>query len=219
MTQPPPPPGPRPPEWQRPQVPPGGYQVPVGPVAERIPEDLPFVVRHSKLKRAALSVPIVLLLVLVLACAIGQLALPDDANSTSGDAVAVAFFTLCLLLIFGAAVTLQIALVTSGGPVLAASPAGLWIKTRPSRGQAIWLPWEGVERISRRRWGLERLLVVTPRDPRAEGNLGVFTAVDASLLKLFYGSGFTAPLTFADRRESEIMTAITQLSAGRVPIA
>jgi hypothetical protein len=33
--------------------------------------------------------------------------------------------------------------------------------------------------------------------------------------QLFFGSGFTATLNFADRSEQEIMTALAQLSAGR----
>ncbi|GAA2622096.1 hypothetical protein GCM10010399_61620 [Dactylosporangium fulvum] len=226
MTQPPNvpgnPPGPRPPAWQGPpRVPPGGYQVPPGPqapVVKRIPEDQPFVARPSVLKRLLVFGPVALVVVLAFTCPLALVLTTESPDSTSGDIVAVLAFAGCMLFVVAGAVSLQVFLITSGGPVLAAGPAGLWIKTRPTRGQAIWLPWESIERISRRRWALEKMVVVKPRDPRTEGNLGVFTAIDSSLLKVFYGSGFTATLNFADRGEHEIMAAIAQYSNGRTLI-
>ena len=38
------------------------------------------------------------------------------------------------------------------------------------------------------------------------------------MLKLFYGSGFTATLNFADRSEDEILAAVRRFSNGRAPI-
>jgi hypothetical protein len=105
-----------------------------------------------------------------------------------------------------------------GDLVAAAGPAGLWIKTRPTRGQAIWLPWEGIERVYRRRWGLEKMVCVKARDPRAGSNLGAFTAVDSSMQQLFFGSGFTATCTYADKPETEIVGALIHFSAGRCPV-
>ena len=69
---------------------------------------------------------------------------------------------------------------TSGGPVLAVGPRGLWIKTRPTRGQAMWLPWEAIARIYRRRWSLEKMVCVQPPDPRVGSGLGSYTAVDSA---------------------------------------
>ena len=66
-------------------------------------------------------------------------------NGTITTGVVIAFLLVGL---FG----LQVWLLATGGPVLAVGPAGLWIKTRPTRGQAIWLPWEAIGLISRRRW-------------------------------------------------------------------
>ncbi|WP_432824977.1 hypothetical protein [Dactylosporangium sp. CA-092794] len=240
MSDPSPPPGPaqgpRPPAWNRPQPPPppaapapplpaaprsvptGGYGVPPGPqvpLARRIPDNLPFVARPSGVKRALVLVPIGLLALFIIGCPATLVLTADGPDHTSGDIVALVAMLACLAIVLAGVIVLQIFLVTSGGPVLAAGPAGLWIKTRPTRGQAIWLPWEAVEQVRRRRWMLEKMVVVKPRDPRIEGNLGVFTAIDSAALKLFYGSGFTATLNFADRSEDEILAALREYSAGR----
>jgi hypothetical protein len=183
-------------------------------VTRRIPEDLPLVVYPSVGKRALQFGGLLLFLVLLLGCPIGL-----AVASSGSDALPVAGIFGCILLVTAAAFCLQLYLITSGGPVLAANQAGMWIKTRPTRGQAVWLPWEGIERIYRRRWSLEKMVCVKPRDPRATSHLGAFTAVDSSMQQLFFGSGFTATLNFANRSEQEIMTALAQLSAGRCPIA
>ncbi|WP_433044261.1 hypothetical protein [Dactylosporangium sp. CS-033363] len=196
-------------------MPPG----PQAPIAKRIPDNLPFVARPSVFKRVLVLAPIGIVTLLIFACPLGlALTADNDPNSTSGDIVALVGITGCLAAVIAVAFGLQIFLIASGGPVLALAPTGLWIKTRPTRGQAIWLPWEGVEQISRRRWGLEKMLVVKPRDPRVAGSLGAFTQVDSAMLKLFYGSGFTATLNFADRSEDEILAAVRQISNGRTPV-
>src|SRR5262249_24928835 len=158
-----------------------------------------------------------LFIAVILACPIG-LASQDSGSGSASIAPLIAVFG-CVLVFFGALVGLQLYLITSGGPVLAAGPAGLWIKTRPTRGQAIWLPWEGIERIYRRRWSFEKMVCVKARDPRVGSNLGAFTAMDSSMQQLFFGSGFTATVNFADKPEQEIMAALTHFSAGRCPIA
>lgn len=180
------------------------------PVVARIPEDQPFVVRPGVGKRAAVFGGVVAFITLMLACMLGL------GSIGTGDTGPVLFtaagFAVLMALIFG----FQLWLLVSGGPVLAVGPHGLWIKTRPTRGQAIWLPWEAIGMISRRRWSLEKMLCVQPRDPRADANLGAFTAVDAVMQKAFFGTGFTATLNFADKREEEILAAVAHFAAGRV---
>ena len=202
------------------QVPSGGYQVPPGtraPVTKRIPEDLPFIVRPSPGRRMLTFIPAPLVLVLVLLVITPQLLQPGP-DHTSGDAVALIFLFLCPAVAVFGLLGLQLYLLSSGGPILAVGPPGLWIKTRPTRGQAIYLPWEGIERVSKRRWALDKMVVVKPRDPRVTAGLGAFTALDSGMLKLFYGSGFTATLTFGSKREAEVMAAIQHFSAGRTLI-
>jgi hypothetical protein len=202
--QPPPPSG-----WNQP--PPAGWHAPPPPpppVVRRIPEDQPFIARHSAGKRGVLFGGAALVVAVLVSCA------PLLAGETLIGLVgagAVAVLTAVLL-------GLHLYLLASGGPALAIGPAGLWIKTRPTRGQAIWLPWEAIERIYVRRWVFDKMLCVKPRDPRAGTHLGTFTALDSGMQQLVFGTGLTAPLNFADRPETEIMGAVAHFSAGRVRI-
>lgn len=204
----------------QPPYPPGhpGYLPPPAPTATRIPEDQPFVVRPSVAKRGLFLGGVAAVLIGPVTCIAG-LALASSAESGRGDAVlgAVALAG-CLLAAVGLPFGIQLWLISTGGPVLALSPAGLWIRTRPTRGQAVWVPWEAVARISRRRWGIEKMLVVQLRDPRMLQNLGTYTALDSSMLAAFYGSGLVSTLNFADRPEQEIMAGVAHYSAGRCPI-
>ena len=197
----------------------GGYPAPSTPVAKRIPENEPFVVRPNIAKRALLSAGIVLIVVLPVAFLAGLgIVSTAEPEIRSGAALGVLGLFVCLLTAIALPLGIQLWLIGSGGPVLALSPAGLWIRTRPTRGQAIWMPWEAVGHISRRRWSLEKMVVVTPRDARMLQHLGVFTRLDSAPLSVLYGSGLAATLNFADRPEAEIMGAIVHYSAGRCPI-
>ncbi|MFJ8580164.1 hypothetical protein [Micromonospora sp. NPDC093277] len=180
------------------------WQAPATRTAKRIPEDLPFVARPSLRKRGLALGGITLLVGLVMACPLGL----------AGDA-SVLLIIPVIMLFFALVVGLQLWLVSSGGPVLAVGPDGLWIKTRPTRGQAIWLPWAAIERIYLRRWALEKMVCVKPRDPRTASGLGVFTDLDSGLQQAFFGTGFTATANFADRSEDEIMRAVVGYAAGR----
>jgi hypothetical protein len=182
------------------------------PVTKRIPEDQPFVVRASAAKRS-LQFGAILLVVLVPVVCIVALGTAD-----TGSAGPVAAIFGIIVVFLGGLFGLQIYLLTSGGPVLAVNPAGIWIKTRPTRGQAIWLPWEMVERIYRRRWSFDKMICVKPRDPRVGANLGAFTAFDSGVQQLFFGSGFTATANFADKPEAEIISALRHFAAGRCPV-
>jgi hypothetical protein len=183
------------------------------PVVPRIPEDQPFIVRPSVRKRVLVFGAFLAGLMIFLGCVLGLGAIGSD----NGAALLVVFFAIALA--FAGLFGLQIWLVASGGPVLAVGPAGLWIKTRPTRGQAIWLPWEAIGLISRRRWSLEKMLCVAARDPRAGQQLGAFTAFDSVVTQAAFGTGFTATLNFADKSEQEILQAIAYFAAGRVQLA
>jgi hypothetical protein len=192
------------------------YHPPPGlPVTKRIPEDQPFIVRASAGKRALQFGVLLLFVLLVFGCPLG---IAISSGGDSGELGPLLGILGCFVVFFGAIFGLQIYLLVSGGPILAVGPYGLWIKTRPTRGQAIWLPWELVERVYRRRWALEKMVCVKPRDPRVGSNLGAFTALDSSMQKLFFGSGFTSTVNFADKREEEIMSALRHFAAGRCPV-
>lgn len=178
-------------------------------MTKRIPEDQPFIARHSVKKRLLLFGGFGGGIALVFAACIGI---------SSGEALVALGTFGCFAVLFGLIFGLQTWLMASGGPVLAIGPAGLWIKTRPTRGQAIWLPWEAIERVYSRRWAFDKMLCVKPRDPRTGGNLGAFTALDSGMQQLVFGTGFTAPLNFADRTEAEIVAAVNHFSGGRVRV-
>jgi hypothetical protein len=185
-------------------------------VAQRIPADQPFVVRASVGKRIAQFALLGVLVLVVLSCSLAAVTVgaPGDSATAAGllpllVGVGLAAVVICGLL------ALQVYLLTSGGPVLAVGPHGLWIKTRPTRGQAMWLPWEAIARIYRRRWSLEKMVCVQPHDPRVGSGLGSYTAVDSAAQQLFFGSRLAATLNFADRPESEIMGALAHFAAGR----
>jgi hypothetical protein len=184
------------------------------PVVKRIPADQPFVVRPNLAKRLGFVGAMSAALWLFMLCLFGAASLGEEVNW------AVLIFVPIVLAVFvfgwvGGIVWL----VASGGPVLAAGPDGLWIKTRPTRGQAIWLPWTHIGLIDRRRWYFEKMLVVHPRDQAVGDSLGAFTAMDAGRLSRLYGSGLTATLTFADKKEAEILQAVAYFAANRVPLA
>jgi hypothetical protein len=184
------------------------------PVVKRIPEDQPFVVRPNRAKRLRFLGLGTGVIALFLLCLFGVVFAGEDA----GPGVFLALWLGVTAFFFvgvGAIMWFQ----TSGGPVLAAGPAGLWIKTRPTRGQAIWLPWESIGLIDRRQWYFEKMLVVHPREQGLGDKLGVLTAIDSAIVSARQGSGLTATLTFADRNEAEILQAVAYFAAGRVPLA
>jgi hypothetical protein len=183
------------------------------PVVPRIPVDQPFIVRPSVRKRVVFFGSLVTVLLVFLGCVLSW----GAAGSSNSIGLLIVFLGIAVLFVglFG----LQIWLLATGGPVLAVGPAGLWIKTRPSRGQAIWLPWEAIGLISRRRWSFEKMLCVAPRDPRAGQQLGAFTAFDSVVTQAAFGTGFTATLNFADQSEQEILQAVAYFAAGRVQLA
>jgi hypothetical protein len=236
LPQPPPGPPPQPGGWQPPYppaspapgYPPYPHQQPYyspppaphtpPPVVKRIPDDQPFVLRPSAKKRLLLFGGVVLFVLLLLGCPAGLALSRGAGGSSSGGAIVFAVAMAVILLALGATFALQLYLITSGGPILAAGPAGLWIKTRPTRGQAIWLPWEAIGLISRRRWSFEKMLCVAPRDPRATQQLGAFTAFDSVVTQAAFGTGFTATLNFADKSEQEILQAVAHFAAGRVQL-
>ncbi|MEV4488856.1 hypothetical protein AB0K04_01930 [Micromonospora coxensis] len=199
---------------------PPGYPPPPppAPLTKRIPEDQPFVVRPNVAKRGLVMGGVVAVLLVPIVCVLGIGVFGSTDGQDGGAVAGLLALVGCVLVAIAVPIGIQLWMIGSGGPVLALGPAGLWIRTRPTRGQAVWLPWEAVAEVSRRRWSLEKMLVVKPYDQRALQNLGAFTALDSSLLSAFYGSGLVATLNFADRPESEIIAAVAHYSAGRCRI-
>ena len=121
------------------------------------------------------------------------------------------------MLVLGALfVALQLAVQLRPGPLFAAGPAGVWIRTRPFRSAGIWLPWEAIQQVYRRRWALERFLCLRPYDPRVGQNVGGLGQMDTAMSRAVFGTGLLLTLTFADKNEAEILQAVAYFANGRV---
>ncbi|SNT65287.1 hypothetical protein SAMN05421812_12155 [Asanoa hainanensis] len=171
------------------------YPPPPVETADRVPDDQPFVLRLD-LRKRILPPAAILLFIL---CLVGA---ATFAEGGTGGPVFVLFVVLTV--VAGVQVYRE-----ASGPVLAVNAAGVWIRRRRNRRQAVFLPWAAIERVYVARRGFERLFHVRPRDPRAA--LGLTSA-------LFQGGVLTASLTFGDRPAPAVLAAIEQFSAGQVRI-
>jgi hypothetical protein len=118
--------------------------------------------------------------------------------------------------------SLQMALVAaigmSGGPYLAAGPAGIWVRARKWPARSVFLPWSMVARVYPRRWLFDRLICVQAVDPRAGAGAGVLAQLDMGMQRLLFGAGFTASAFYCERGTDEVLAALRDLSGGRVPV-
>ncbi|MEV0134343.1 hypothetical protein AB0H83_38520 [Dactylosporangium sp. NPDC050688] len=177
---------PRPPSWRGAPPPP----------RRRIPEDLPFVVRRSTGKVALLYGAIYFMCWVLVTVQVAVSLLTDSPDSTGGDTVAAVAVGVCGLVVFGAMVAITVRLVVGNGPVLALDHAGLWVKNSTGMfARAVWLPWESVEQVRRRRVVIFRMLVVTAGGVR-----------------------YLVPLRLNDRTDPEIVAAVDRFG-GRSVVA
>jgi hypothetical protein len=106
----------------------------------------------------------------------------------------------------------------NGGPLLAATPWGLWVRTRPGPGQAIWLPWVAIASMQTRRRGNRTAFVITPRDPTlGRMRLGVWTALAGGWQHLVFGRGFAVRVSLADRWTREVLAMALHYASVDVP--
>lgn len=176
----------------------------------RIPDNEPYVVGVDTAKLSILWGSVVAFTVLVWVGAISWLtAITDGFNP-------LPVLLLPALISIGANCFIWFTTV-SGGPQLAASNRGLWIRARKWPVKGLFLPWETIGRIYVRRAGLaDRALCVEPKDPRTGSGLGAFAGFDQAIQRAFTGANLTASLRFADRPEEEILGAVAHFAAGRV---
>jgi hypothetical protein len=188
------------------------YIPPYTPVPE-IPADQPFVLQQSVGKRFAILAGVGSVPFLLVGVVIGLGILSSDGG-VAGFLGAIGCMLVLTLFFAG----LQLAVQIRRGPLLAVGPAGLWVRTRPFRSAGIWLPWEAIAQIYRKRWVWEKYLCVQPHDPRVGQNLPGLGQLDASMSKAVFGTGLLVSLTMAQRGQDEIMQALAYFSAGRVPL-
>ena len=174
----------------------------------RIPDNLPFVVRPNGLKRGLTIFLVLVLPVLVVA---GVAAALYEVDTTGWALLGVTM--LALVLLFGGELWSNV----RGGPMLALAPDGLWVRTRPTRRQAVWLPWEGITGITQESRGLEKVLVVRPQDPRVYRGADGQLTIDPALFTALLGADPVASVRFADKPQAEIVAALRHFSGGRFP--
>jgi hypothetical protein len=184
------------------------------PVVQDIPEDQPFIVRRNPTRRLLVAGPVwavlqAAFLVLVIVVFAGG---DGTGDSSLGQVVLdLVVFSVVLALFFSSAL---LPLLAGRAPVLAIGPAGLWVRTRPVFGKAVWVPWEGILLISRRRFGFDKMLIVRPRDERVAS----LSRSGSGFNRALYRSGFMTSLNMSDRTEAEILQAVAYYSANRVPL-
>jgi hypothetical protein len=193
-----------------------GFTVPVPQpyvLAKRVPEDLPYVLRPQvRLVVFRLGLPYLLVLLLFTCGLVGRQ--PDASTELLVVWLAFAAF-------LGVLSVATIALRLTGGPLLGLHEHGVWVRTRRSPGQAIWLPWPTIEYVQRRR-GRRGYLVIRPRDLRLGGlRLGAWTRISLVNQETFLGPGFVVLPGFAGERAETVLGAMAHysgLSGKRVPI-
>jgi hypothetical protein len=175
---------------------------------------VPFVVRHNPTGRLLLVglTWAVLQLVLVVLVVIAVSGGGDDGERSHRSTIFnFVVISVVLLSVLGNPLAV---LLNRNEPLLALGPAGLWMRTKPVFGRAIWLPWESLLLISRRRYGFDKMLMVRVRDER----IAPLTQPRTTFYRARRPSGFMATLNMADRSQDDILQAVAYFSANRVPL-
>ncbi|GLZ75459.1 hypothetical protein Afil01_02660 [Actinorhabdospora filicis] len=187
---------------------PGGYSVPQPHrFAPRIPADLPFVVRPSAGRVWGIMGGVLsLVMVPLLLCAV------VPAIVSNGE---YGFLLVMVVVCVGALAFIPVTMML-GGPTLACDEHGVWVRARKWPVRAVWLPWESIARVYTRRWLQEKVVAFQPHDPSAGQGGGAMTSMDTAMQRAYFGSRFTASVVFGDKREAEIMAALSHFARGRV---
>jgi hypothetical protein len=186
-------------------------------VVARIPGNAPLVLRPHRGRFLAfygtlyLGVPLAIQGILLIASLIwlGPRSVGDLAGGfaiVGGIMIAGGLFQLGLVAAF----------MMTGGPYLAASADGLWIRARKWPVRAMFLPWGAIQQVYARRWMLEKAVCVVTHDPHTGERAGLGARLDMRTQRLFFGARLTAPTFFCGRNADEVLADLHRLSGGRV---
>lgn len=180
-------------------------------VVPRIPEGQPFSVGTNVAKVVGAYLAIGAFTV-VASCYLGRFSVDSE------DEVSRVATWGCLTATGAAVFGLLLWMNFFGGPRMAANPDGLWLRTRPTRGQAIWLPWDAIERIYPDRVMGQQVLCVRTRDSRIGAGLGAYTALDTAVQRALLDTRLAVPMKYADHSQWEILQALAVHANGRCEV-
>lgn len=176
-----------------------------------IPADLPFTVRTSWRRAAVLSLAVAVVWAAML---IGFAAwmLFSRIDSTRIVVQTIVAIGIGAAALFGLLLGLMAA---SGGPLAACDEHGLWLRARQFPARAFFLPWQAVDVVYTRRWGIQKVVCVRAHDPSVGSGMGLLAGIEQAQSKLFTGAGMIIPTAQADKRAPEILRAVARYSRGR----
>lgn len=197
----------QPPPIQLPPKPGEHGKLPPLPTAKRIPSDLPFVVNP----RVGIWYLLYLIpLLILLAPAVYLLATGHVAWGLIVLVLTIAAYVCA----FG----FRLVVLAWSGPLLAADRNHLWVQARKWPVLSVRIPWELVAEIRVRRWFLEKVVCVIPRDPRIARMDGMWSSIDQARTSAFFHSRLTASTRFGDKSAETTLRALADLAAGRARV-
>jgi hypothetical protein len=203
--------------------PPYGPSGPSAPLlaypVNRIPDDEPLVLRPRVGRFLLVISP--LYLGLPVAVALVLVGLMATLTSISlWDALTFAGLGLAVAVVIGVVQCgVMVAVGMSGGPWLAAGPAGIWIRARRRSVRAVFLPWPVVARIYRRRSLFEEMVFVQAINPQpGVVDPATFARIDIGVQRALFRAGLSASPFYCGRRVDEVLAELHRISGGRVRI-
>lgn len=197
----------QPPPIQLPPAPGDQGKLPRLPTAKRIPSDLPFVVNP----RATVWYLLYLIPLLVLLAPAGYLL---ATGHVAWGLIALVLTIAAYICAFG----FRLVVLAWSGPLLAADRDHLWVQARKWPVLAVRIPWELVAEIRVRRWFLEKVVCVIPRDPRIGRMDGMWSSIDQARTSAFFHSRLTASTRFGDKSAETTLAVLADLAAGRARV-
>lgn len=102
-----------------------------------------------------------------------------------------------------------------GGPFLAADRDGVWLRVQKWPVKAIQIPWELIAEIHTKRWFVDKVLCVVPRDDRIGKLPRLWGSIDQARTSAFFGSALTASVGFGDVPPDAVTRQLDELAQGR----
>ncbi|MGI8625800.1 MAG: hypothetical protein ACR2J5_04400 [Geodermatophilaceae bacterium] len=182
------------------------------PRRNRVPADLPYVVRPSRRFAWFFRSLLILPLLLVLGVSVWIIIESRPLDPPWSSLWPLGFIVLISCAFMACVWSLRF----GGGPRLAIGPEGVWVRgiNRPVRAHC--LPWEQLDQIWLDR---EHYLCLRPGDPGLVAGWKGQAGLEVRAAMRRRGAPFTVPLgRHSDRPDAEVLAALRNFSAGQVDI-